>query len=64
MSQMGRPKLDNPKFITIKARIDEETNKKIMNYCQSTGKTRTEVVREGILLILGQNNKTLPTDQS
>ncbi len=48
----GRPKSDNPKEIEIKARIDAETDKRIQEYCEAHGKTRTEVVREGIELVL------------
>lgn len=50
----GRPKSDHPKEIEVKARIDAETNKKLQEYCQKNGKTRTDVVREGIELILGR----------
>ena len=64
MSRMGRPKLENPKSLEVKARIDDKTYKRLIEHCQRTGKTRTEIVREGIYLILGQNNKTLLTDQS
>ena len=48
----GRPKSDNPKGIEIKARIDAGTDKRIQEYCKAHGKTRTEVVREGIELVL------------
>ena len=50
----GRPKSENPKGIEVKARIDEETDKRLQAYCQKHGKTRTDVVREGIELVLGQ----------
>lgn len=64
MSQMGRPKVENPKILEVKARIDNDLYRKLMDYCKYTGKKRADVVREGIIFILGQNNKTLPTDQS
>ncbi len=50
----GRPRLDNPKDIEVKARIDKETDKKLREYCEKHEKTRTDVVREGIELVLGQ----------
>ncbi len=50
----GRPKAENPKEIEVKARIDEETNERLQAYCKKHGKTRTDVVREGIELVLGQ----------
>ena len=50
----GRPKSDNPKGIELKARIDAETDSKIQAYCKRHNKTRTEVVLEGIELVLAQ----------
>lgn len=50
----GRPKSDNPKGIELKARIDAETDRRIQEYCKKHNKTRTEVVREGIELVLAQ----------
>lgn len=44
----GRPKVDKPKTIEVKARIDEETNKRLIEYCEKNNTTKTEVVREGI----------------
>ena len=48
----GRPKSDNPKSISVKARIDAATAKRLMEYCKAHNKTRTEVLREGLELIL------------
>ena len=50
----GRPKSDNPKGIEVKARIDAETDKRLQEFCKAHGKTRTDVVREGIELVLAQ----------
>ena len=50
----GRPKSEKPKGIEVKARIDEETDKRLQDYCRKYSKTRTDVVREGIELVLGQ----------
>ena len=50
----GRPKSDNPKEIEVKARIDSETNERLQEHCKKYHKTRTEVVREGIELVLGK----------
>lgn len=52
----GRPKANNPLTVEVKARIDIETNKKLIKYCQDNNKTRTDVVREGIKLIVEKNN--------
>lgn len=48
----GRPKSDNPKSFEIKARIDAATAKRLMEYCKAHNKTKTEVMREGLELIL------------
>ena len=48
----GRPKAPNPLTIEVKARIDRQTNEKLVEYCKKTGKTRTDVVREGIAMVI------------
>lgn len=53
----GRPKAENPKAIEVKARIDEETNDRLNEYCRENNKTRTEVVRQGIELVLGKEKE-------
>ncbi len=58
---MGRPKVDKPKTIEVKARIDEETNDRLVKYCEKHNVSRTEVVREGIEKVIGnekENGKT------
>jgi antitoxin component of RelBE/YafQ-DinJ toxin-antitoxin module len=50
----GRPKSENPKDITIKSRIDAETHKKLMEYCEKHNMTVTDVIRKGVELILEQ----------
>ena len=50
----GRPKSENPKSIEVKARIDLTTDKRLQEYCKENNKTRTDVVREGINLVLDQ----------
>lgn len=53
----GRPKAENPKVIEVKARIDEETNDRLNEYCRENNTTRTEVVRQGIELVLGKEKE-------
>lgn len=48
LPRIGRPKAEKPKTIEVKARIDEETNKKLVDYCEKNSTSRTEVVRKGI----------------
>lgn len=53
----GRPKAEKPKTIEVKARIDEETNKRLVDYCKKNDTNKTEVVRKGIDLVLGETEK-------
>ena len=50
--RMGRPKIANPKTIDLKVRIDQDMNDKLQAYCKKHGIVRTEVIRQGIRLIL------------
>lgn len=50
----GRPKSEKPKEIEVKARIDSETDRRLQEYCKAHNKTRTDVVRKGIDLVIGQ----------
>ena len=52
MTPMGRPKVEHPKTIEVKARIDEATNKKLLEYCKNNSVTKTEVVRKGIEMVI------------
>ena len=51
---MGRPKINNPKLIDLKVRVDEDTNQKILNYSSENNITKAETVRRGINLLLGK----------
>lgn len=53
----GRPKAEKPKTIEVKARIDEETNKKLVDYCKRNETSKTEVVRKGIDMVLGNKKE-------
>lgn len=53
----GRPKSKKPKIIEVKARIDEETNNRLVDYCRKNNVSRTDVVRKGIDLVLGKIKK-------
>lgn len=53
----GRPKAEKPKTIEVKARIDEETNKRLVDYCKKNDTNKTEVVRKGIDLVLGNKKE-------
>ncbi len=53
----GRPKVDNPKNIDVKVRLDEKTNQKLLEYCKIHNITRTEAIRQGIHLLLDTTDK-------
>lgn len=50
--KMGRPKSENPLTIEVKARIDVKTNESLIKYCKENNVTRTDVVREGIKMVI------------
>lgn len=50
----GRPKVDNPKDIDVKVRIDKVTNEQLLKYCKENNISRAEAIRQGIHLIIGQ----------
>ena len=56
-AKMGRPKSDNPKSIEVKIRIDESTNKRLIDYCEKRVLTRTEAIRNGIERVLEDDKK-------
>ncbi len=49
----GRPKTKEPKSIEVKARIDSATDRRLTAYCEKKKVTRTDVVREGIEIVIG-----------
>lgn len=48
----GRPKSGNPKNIDVKVRFDEESNKKLIEYCEHHQLTRTEAIRKAVDLLI------------
>ena len=52
--KVGRPKIKNPKNVDVKIRIDEETNQKLLSYCEEQQITRVEAIRQGIHLLLSE----------
>ena len=53
-AKMGRPKKDNPINIRTTVRLDAETDKKLMEYCQQNNITKGEAIRQGVHLLLVQ----------
>ena len=52
--RIGRPKIENPKSIDLKVRIDERTNQALLLYCKKNAMTRAEALRKGLSLLLAQ----------
>ena len=55
--QKGRPPSENPKIVEVKARLDEQTARRLLAYCENLGLTRTDALREGIKRILEDEKK-------
>lgn len=51
-SKVGRPKVNNPKNVEVKIRLDNITNNELLEYCKKNNITRTEAIRMGIDLLL------------
>ena len=54
---MGRPKLENANNIKLSTRINKQLNDRLEEYCKTTGKTKGEVIREGVEKVLVENEK-------
>ena len=48
MSQMGRPKSDNPKSEKVTVRLDKEHSQILKEYCEKEKVDKAEAVRQGI----------------
>ncbi len=50
--KIGRPRVEKPKTIEVKARIDKDTNQRLVEYCKENQMSRTDVIRMGIEMVL------------
>lgn len=55
--KMGRPIVGERKDIDVKVRFDKTTNERLLKYCKEHGITRTEAIRQGVHLLLANENK-------
>lgn len=53
----GRPKLNNPKNIDVTVRITSDMNDRLLEYAEKHNKTRVEVIRKGIEMVLDSDKK-------
>ncbi len=52
MSQVGRPKSENPKSNRFSVRLDNATEEKLEHYCLRHRISKGEAIRQGIKLLL------------
>lgn len=50
----GRPKSENPKDVRFSIRLDEQTFKRLQEYCESKGITVAQAIRQAIDQFLEQ----------
>lgn len=49
--KMGRPPIENPKSERLQVRVDKETIETLDSCAQAKRTNRSEIVREGIMLV-------------
>lgn len=53
----GRPKSKNPKNVDIKVRFDEESNNRLLQYCEEHQTTKTAAIRKAVDLLIRNEKK-------
>jgi hypothetical protein len=53
----GRPLVGLRKDVDVKVRFDQETNKKLLEYCSENNITRAEAIRRAVNLLLSNKKK-------
>lgn len=51
-AKIGRPKAENPKNVKYSIRLDEDTEKKLVLYCEKNNISKGEAIRKGIEKLL------------
>lgn len=52
--KVGRPKVEKPKSVNYSIRLDEETERKLLDYCEKHNIAKGEAIRRGIHLLLAE----------
>ncbi len=52
--KIGRPVVGEPKVNDVKVRLDNETHKRLLEYCSKHNITKAEAIRQGIHLLLNK----------
>lgn len=55
---MGRPKAENPKNNVIRVRLDDNTTKRLDEYCSTENLSRADAVRRGIDMLLPKDEQS------
>nr|DAP98574.1 MAG TPA: Alginate and motility regulator [Caudoviricetes sp.] len=55
----GRPKVDNPKAVSICIRLDSETEAKLQAYCLRNNISKGEAIRRGVHLLLASEKQEI-----
>ena len=50
----GRPVVGEPKVNDVKVRLDNDTHKKLLQYCEEHNETKASVIRKAISQFIGQ----------
>lgn len=53
----GRPKVDNPKDVRFSIRLDYDTERKLLEYCEQHDISKGEAIRRGVHLLLSEQKK-------
>ncbi len=56
--KMGRPISDNPRQMRVETKMTKDELKKLDYCCEVSGKTRSEVIREGVDIVYAKLNKS------
>lgn len=51
-TRTGRPPVENPKTVKYSIRLDVETERRLVAYCERAGITKGEAFRRGVGLLL------------
>ena len=58
-TRTGRPPVDNPKTVKYSIRLDEETERRLVAYCNRAGITKGEAFRRGVGLLMVGSSRDL-----
>lgn len=57
MTKRGRPTNEEIKSVRYTVRMDDAVDKRVSQYCARTGKTRSDVLREAVEMMLDKDKE-------